>query len=406
MPSMTPSDSWQEYYGKMPLRIVRAKETINFDKLCKVAETLNPAGGKCSIDKNKYAYGGVNVLFELCFNSGKIWIARLQIPSEHRSNCNAIDFVLESEVATMRFLHSKTKIPLPFVHGHSAGFQNPVGCPFILMEAMPGVRLWGGGRKDFIPDRHKSKVYRQLADIIIELYSLKFNAIGMLFPDPQNPDGVTVGPIYDPLHRLHPYGPFTTSSNFYKTRAELLNEYRQLHFPNGLSPITTHVVSPADEPAALLLMTDPMYNHGPFYLAHPDFQISNFLFDNEFNITGLIDWSGCQTLPFESFARHPDKIVPNQGQFLDGWNLPEELRLAWVQRREWFLDIVKECEQRNGSSSAHPIVDMMMSPRSHFAMCVDMEGMLGIPWSLPKEEFDAFCLSISIKENINRGYDL
>jgi hypothetical protein len=290
----------------------------------------------------------------------------------------------------MRFLREKTRIPLPLAHGYDAGFRNDVGCPYILMEAMSGARLWGGGRKDFIPDQHKSKVYRQLAGIIIELYGQKFNAIGMLFPDRENPDGLTVGPIYDPLRRIRPYGPFTTSSDFYKTRAELLNDYRKLHFPNGLSPVTTHVISPVDEPAALQSMVNPVYDRGPFCLAHPDFQISNFLFDDEFNITGLIDWSGCQTLPFESFARHPDKIIPNQDQFLDGWDLPEELRSTWRQRRKWFLDILKECEQQESSSGAYPIFDMMMSPRSHFAMCVDMEGMLGIPWSLPKAEFEAF----------------
>jgi hypothetical protein len=71
----------------------------------------------------------------------------------------------------------------------------------------------------------------------------------------------------------------------------------------------------------------------------------------------------------------------------DAWNLPEELRLAWAKRRELFLNSRKFC----GS----PITDMMMSPGSHFAMCLDMEGILGISWSLPKEEFEAFCCSLT-----------
>jgi hypothetical protein len=165
--------------------------------------------------------------------------------------------------------------------------------------------------------------------------------------------------------------------------------------PDGLSARTPHVIAPADEPAAVQLMVDPLYDYGPFRLTHPDFQISNFLFDHAFNVTGLVDWSGCQTVPFESFARHLDKIIPNQDQFLDGWDLPEELRFVWSKRRELFLDILKNCEQQEGSSAGSPIADMMNSPRSHFAMCLDMEGILGISWSLPKAEFEAFCSSIS-----------
>jgi isoamyl acetate esterase len=395
----SPSDSWQEYStspDKQPRTVIHTKEIVNFNELCKIAVRLNPTAKQCNINQDKYAYGGVNILFELRFDNGEIWIVRIRMPDES-SVSEGIDSALESEVTTMQFLRRKTKIPIPSVYGHDARFGNTVGMPYILMEAMPGARLWGGGRKDFIPDQHKTKVYRQIANIIIELYQLNFNAIGMLYPDPesQDNDNVKVGAIYDSLYRLDPYGPFSTSSEFYKIRAELLNEYRRHHLPNGLSARTPHVIAPVDEPDTIKFLVDPLYDHGPFRLAHPDFQISNFLFDDEFNITGLVDWSGCQTVPFESFARYPDKIIPNQDKFLDAWGLPEQLRLAWAKRRELYLDIIRDCEQQAGKSMGSPITDMMMSPRSHFAMCLDMEGILGIPWSLPKEEFEAFCCSIN-----------
>jgi len=41
---------------------------------------------------------------------------------------------------------------------------------------------------------------------------------------------------------------------------------------------------------------------GPFPVQHVDLQFNNFLFDNDYNITGLIDWSEAQTVPCESFA--------------------------------------------------------------------------------------------------------
>ena len=108
----------------------------------------------------------------------------------------------------------------------------------------------------------------------------------MLYSDPESPESVRACEIHDAQGRIDPYGPFITSSEFYKTRAELLNGYRH-HLPTGLSAVTPYVIAFVDEPAALQLMIDPLYNAGPFRLAHPDYQVSNILFDDEFNITGL-----------------------------------------------------------------------------------------------------------------------
>jgi hypothetical protein len=175
---------------------------------------LNPAANQCNVDRDKYAYGGVNILFELRFDNGEIWIARIRMPNESFVS-EGTDFVLESEVTTMQYLRRKTRIPIPSIYGYDARYGNTVGMPYILMEAMPGARLWGGGREDFIPDQHKSKVYRQIVSIIFELYHLNFNAIGMLFPNPksQRHDNVKVGPIYDSLLTAHsPLHPNSTKS--------------------------------------------------------------------------------------------------------------------------------------------------------------------------------------------------
>jgi len=269
--------------------------------------------------------------------------------------------------------------------------------PYILMEAMPGGRLWGGGRADFIPDEHKRKVYTQIADILLELYTNPFDNIGMLFPDADDEQDVRIGPIFDHHHRLQPYGPCSTSLEFYRTRSEHLNLHRRLSNPS-LSAQSNQVISPRDEPAAILQLVDPNYNEGPFYLTHPDFQISNFLFDNDYNITALLDWSGCQSLPLESFANPPSRIIPDADEFLDGWSatglLSDDMRIMWGERRRLFLKIMEEREVARSNTSA--ISRMMKSPRSYFAALLDSEGILGIPRSLPKKEFDQYCLEETI----------
>jgi hypothetical protein len=44
------------------------------------------------------------------------------------------------------------------------------------------------------------------------------------------------------------------------------------------------------------------FNHGPFPLHHPDLHLANILFDDKFNITGIIDWSYTMSVPFEAFV--------------------------------------------------------------------------------------------------------
>src|SRR5215470_7299790 len=104
----------------------------------------------------------------------------------------------------MQFLHRNTTIPVPAVFGHDArlGTENTVGLPYIFMEALPGRRLYGGGRADLIPDEYKRKVYRQIADFTLQLYRLPFPKIGMLFADPDATSGVCVSEIHDQHHRI------------------------------------------------------------------------------------------------------------------------------------------------------------------------------------------------------------
>lgn len=264
------------------------------------------------------------------------------------------------------------------------------------MEAMPGKRSWGGGRQDFIPDQHKEKVYGQVSDILLELYSHPFDKIGMLWNSED--DGVHVDAIHDQHFRLKPYGPFKTSLEFSKLRAEKLADFRGRKCPKAVIP-ATHF-RPEDIPDTCRLLLDPEHLQGPFYLAHPDFQVSNFLFDDDFNITALLDWSGCQTVPLKSFAHPPMNVIPVANEFLEYFAqiglLSDEMRRLWSERRRSFLEILEEKEIKLFGMAN--ITNMMRSPRSYFAVrYLDREGIIGEAVCMPKECFERFCISIGEK---------
>jgi len=46
---------------------------------------------------------------------------------------------------------------------------------------------------------------------------------------------------------------------------------------------------PEEEPEVVRYIVGRTSNCGPFFLTHPDFQITNFLFDGEFNITAVLN---------------------------------------------------------------------------------------------------------------------
>jgi Phosphotransferase enzyme family len=383
-----PSDDWEVYRQWRQSEASRslALAVIRFDELCAVAISLFPTGKSCHIDSSKYAFGGENIAFEVNFQSGEVWIARLRYPHDDIHDENNV--VLESEAVTMSFLSANTTLPVPKVYGYDSRHGNPVGLPYILMQAMPGKRLWGGTRKDYIPDEHKDKVYHQIADIYLQLYAHPFDTIGMLHDASEMDLMVKVGPIFDESYRIKPYGPYRTAIDFYRNRAMLLNEYRQDTLNATLDAGDEHVLGNEYEPEAAQFIVDSQTNNGPFYLSHPDLTINNFLFDNDYNITALLDWSRCQTVPIESFAKIPEKLVPEADTFLDAYNFSDELRAEWKLRRKRFLDILRRSElQKFGTSD---IADAIESPRSYFANCLDMCGILGIDRWLPRKEFEMF----------------
>ena len=385
--SPPPSEHWtQDTFRRKPDSVIDALKFLNFGALCAIASALYPGEFTCEVDPAKYTWGGSNIVFELSFSNGTYWIARVLLPDSAHP-LEGKDYVMESEVATLRYLRQNTTIPVPSVYGHDADFNNEVGLPYILMEAMSGKKLFGGGLSDFVPEEHIEKVYRQITDILIQLYEHPFDVIGMLVPDESCKEGYRIDKIFDSCHRLSPYGPFETSLDFYQTRAKLLNDFR---VGSAIISVPKEIIPHEDEPEVIPTLVDLNYNFGPFYITHPDFSVFNFLFDDDFNVTGLIDWSGCHTMPIESFANPPDLIVPRPDKFLEGkaraGDLSPERRVKWAERRETFLRTLRKLEVERIKDS--PIADMMSSDRAHLAMLLDLEGLQGITAFLPRKEVE------------------
>ena len=373
-PASRPSDHWEVVPSEyIPIPITQTLNRLDFDALEGHASRLRN-GRPCKIDRNKFTFGGRNIIFEAQFDDDKIWIVRVRVFGGMKME-SIFDRSLESEVASIKYIKRHTiNVPVPDVYGHNSDFSNEAGSSYMFMESMAGKRLVGGGSKDFIPDEHKVKVYSQLADIILQLSALSFRQIGMLQQEEDGQEKVDAIVASDGTT----FGPFSSSREYYLCRAELLSQNCGPHGGQDLDP--SNVDCLRYRISHSLVNESP---NGPFPLTHPDFSISNMLFDDDYNITALLDWSGVQTAPIQSFARPPVMVVPQPLK-----SRPKPLSKPEISRRQLFFQTFKEREAWYDPGT--PITRNLISSRSIIAGILDDEAILGHDISDYKADLLAF----------------
>src|ERR1700694_724600 len=92
------------------------------------------------------------------------------------------------------------------------------------------------------------------------------------------------------------------------------------------------------------LFCSPELDSGPFPLRHPDLNTANLLFDDEYNIVGLLDWTATQSAPWQTFVVPPNEF---------------ESSIFRPQRLIYF-DVFEEVEREEDPNT--PLTKMMRSP--------------------------------------------
>ena len=234
-------------------------------------------------------FGGFNLHVDIKFDDGVVWLARFRLLKINCPPPEKVDFDRLSEVATYRLLRN-TNIPVPSVHDFALDRDqdNPVGVGYILLEKLSGQPMnWSQATTE-----QKNHVFRQLRDVYLEIEKIPRSSVGRPVLCNNKTETVHVGACffdYDANGRCIPHGPFSSCFEWYdaciKHRRELImtgeiagrRRYDAFLVNRYLHDNVFHVLDTPSTPE-------------PFFLKHVDTRDCNFLVDNDYTITGIIDW--------------------------------------------------------------------------------------------------------------------
>ncbi|PGG96085.1 hypothetical protein AJ80_09873 [Polytolypa hystricis UAMH7299] len=247
---------------------------MNVAELVNQASALN-SGKLCVFKPGKHLgpgslMGCANYHGLLSFEDGEEWLVRIPRTGFTDIPIELIDYFVTSEYATLKFLES-TKIPSPKTHGLgiTSDPKNTVGVNYVLIQKLPGKPYY---QYSATPEQI-THVLRRVADIVIELNCHPFRKVGSLLCQDGN---ISVSPIASNrcIH-LGKHGPFSNAVDYFTSIAE---QYLDL-----ISTGQVHTTYPKE---AFL-----------FYDVLRQLTGDHILVDDDYNITGIIDWQFARCVP-------------------------------------------------------------------------------------------------------------
>ncbi|KAJ5240209.1 hypothetical protein N7468_004828 [Penicillium chermesinum] len=237
---------------------------------------------------------------------------KCSIPHDLQSNATSPpaelrDYILRSEVATLQFL-GETQVPVPKVFDFNFCETNPVGVGYILMEKLPGSSL----RWSLATPEQRRKVTSQLADVYIELKAHPFTMTGSM----HHPGSHDIGPFArESLTEYHDsqmkaLGPFFSTEAYFSAHIQLILDLiirQESYVDRAVDAFLIHrfLLDKVSEACSQSHLDD-----GKFYLKHADEKGDQILVDDEFNITGIIDWEWAHTDSKSAAFNSPIVLLP------------------------------------------------------------------------------------------------
>ena len=272
--------------------------------------------------------GSFNLAYVILFSDGVKWIAR--IPGSGISTFGHLEAQrLLSNIRTTTFIRSCTSIPIPEVYAWELSQENPVRVPYHLesfIEGKPLSEQWTGELSE--KESKRTKILRNLAELMSQLHTLRFDKIGSLVFESENafPHVGAMIHVKSDIDEMFAgrevWGTASLSGPFESTKAYLramLEDCKEVPKKQEWTKAQLSLLHLTIDSIPETLDTSQSFS-----LGHPDFNYQNIFTNDEGDITGLIDWDGVHTLPRAlGFARYPSWITRDWDPVKYGYNEPD-----------------------------------------------------------------------------------
>lgn len=262
----------------------------------------------------------------------------------------------ESEVCAIELVHQHTNIPLPKIVAFSSNKSNEFGVEWIIMTRLPGKPLRSSSDdKDIWPQltiEQQKQIIDELVQYVHELHSKipHTNIIG------NYQSNGNIGPNSDQM------GPWKTYMDFYNDR--LKRQIKTLKEDPLFEPIRDDVLQLIKQFQSL---TFPDFKDLKNVFTHFDLGVQNLIVNDEYHITGIVDWEWAGSYPVcEEYFRSYKPIVYNDQlkkylyEKLDELNVPTPntiTNFSLLQKMSDFLLSVVPWYLTSLANPEHPTVE-------------------------------------------------
>lgn len=159
-----------------------------------------------------------------------------------------------------------------------------------------------------VPPESRPNFVSQMANYIKQLGDITFPSIGRIWAG----DGLDQTPqIISFVTDDEDKGPFNSSTAYFRGLQQGIDDYiAESHGDDDDWPEWHRYSRICNE--AFHFFVYPELRRGPFPLWHRDFRFKNVLVDDDFNITGVLDWTGARTAPWEMFVVYGDILLTTE----------------------------------------------------------------------------------------------
>jgi hypothetical protein len=317
-----------------------------------------------------YLKGSFNFCVCVRFNDGGPR-AIIRFPKPGHTFTARLEEKVKNEVKVLEYLRENTTLPVPCVTSWGLTDESPSSLgPFIIMDRIEGISLATLLKKPvqseeddvYLRDDIDAKldyVYEQLAEFLIELSRLDFNAIGAIVKTDTNEWLASERPFTYNMNEMavmvsnwpmdtFPTAPFRITRDYleYESSENLTHLRTQRNLANNAEDAKRRYI--ARHRFRELIPTYCMDNDGPFKLFCDDLQPSNMLADPEtLKITAVLDWEFTHAIPAQ-FSYDPPwwLLLKGPSFFLENHRMQEFLT-RYKPRLEQFLRALKRVEARS-----------------------------------------------------------